>query len=154
MMEELHTNSINGAHEASYGARSGARERAYSNKYLWRYSLSKSILFMKAQSLQRHLPFTLGTLLFNSSSCTTCTFSHMLRTGGFISDSIAFPQLQHISLPAALLQPRRQSRVESPPDAAAAAALLAPPPLPWLSPRRPRMYSYLPEVMSRFADVT
>jgi hypothetical protein len=33
MMEELHTDSIDGGHEASYGARSRARERAYSNKY-------------------------------------------------------------------------------------------------------------------------
>jgi hypothetical protein len=33
-MEELHINSINGGHEASYGARSRARERAYSNKDL------------------------------------------------------------------------------------------------------------------------
>jgi NADPH:quinone reductase-like Zn-dependent oxidoreductase len=32
MMEELHTDSIDGGHEASYGARSRARERAYSNK--------------------------------------------------------------------------------------------------------------------------
>jgi hypothetical protein len=31
MMEELHTDSIDGGHEASYGARSRARERAYSN---------------------------------------------------------------------------------------------------------------------------
>jgi hypothetical protein len=31
-MEELHTDSIDGGHEASYGARSRARERAYSNK--------------------------------------------------------------------------------------------------------------------------
>jgi hypothetical protein len=32
LMEELHTDSIDGGHEASYGARSRARERAYSNK--------------------------------------------------------------------------------------------------------------------------
>jgi hypothetical protein len=32
-MEELHTDSIDGGHEASYGARSRARERAYSNKF-------------------------------------------------------------------------------------------------------------------------
>jgi len=32
LMEELHTDSIGGGHEASYGARSRARERAYSNK--------------------------------------------------------------------------------------------------------------------------
>jgi hypothetical protein len=32
MMEELHTCSIDGGHEACYGARSHARERAYSNK--------------------------------------------------------------------------------------------------------------------------
>jgi hypothetical protein len=32
MMEELHTDSIDGGHEASYGARSRARERAYPNK--------------------------------------------------------------------------------------------------------------------------
>jgi hypothetical protein len=32
MMEELHTAGIDGGHEASYGARSRARERAYSNK--------------------------------------------------------------------------------------------------------------------------
>jgi hypothetical protein len=31
MMEELHTDSIDEGHEASYGARSRARERAYSN---------------------------------------------------------------------------------------------------------------------------
>jgi hypothetical protein len=31
-MEELHTDSIDGGHEASYGDRSRARERAYSNK--------------------------------------------------------------------------------------------------------------------------
>jgi hypothetical protein len=31
-MEELHIDSIDGGHEASYGARSRARERAYSNK--------------------------------------------------------------------------------------------------------------------------
>jgi hypothetical protein len=30
-MEELHTDRIDGGHEASYGARSRARERAYSN---------------------------------------------------------------------------------------------------------------------------
>jgi hypothetical protein len=30
-MEELHTGSIDGGHEASYEARSRARERAYSN---------------------------------------------------------------------------------------------------------------------------
>jgi hypothetical protein len=30
-MEELHTDSIDGGHEASYRARSRARERAYSN---------------------------------------------------------------------------------------------------------------------------
>ena len=30
-MEELHTDSIDGGHEASYGARSRARERVYSN---------------------------------------------------------------------------------------------------------------------------
>jgi hypothetical protein len=30
-MEELHTGSIDGGHEARYGARSRARERAYSN---------------------------------------------------------------------------------------------------------------------------
>jgi hypothetical protein len=34
MMEELHTDSIDGGHEASYGARSRARERAYSNNTL------------------------------------------------------------------------------------------------------------------------
>jgi hypothetical protein len=34
MMEELHTDSIDGGHEASYGARSRARERAYSNNIL------------------------------------------------------------------------------------------------------------------------
>jgi hypothetical protein len=33
-MKELHTNSIDGGHEANYGARSRARERAYSNKNL------------------------------------------------------------------------------------------------------------------------
>jgi hypothetical protein len=33
-MEELHTDSIDGGHEASYGARSRARERAYSNKVI------------------------------------------------------------------------------------------------------------------------
>jgi hypothetical protein len=32
-MEELHTDSIDGGHEASYGTRSRARERAQSNKY-------------------------------------------------------------------------------------------------------------------------
>jgi hypothetical protein len=32
-MEELHTDSIDGGHEASYGARSRARERAYSNNH-------------------------------------------------------------------------------------------------------------------------
>jgi hypothetical protein len=32
-MEELHTDSIDGGHEASYGARSRAGERAYSNIY-------------------------------------------------------------------------------------------------------------------------
>jgi hypothetical protein len=32
-MEELHTDSIDGGHEASYGARSRARERAYSNSF-------------------------------------------------------------------------------------------------------------------------
>jgi hypothetical protein len=31
LMEELHTDSLDGRHEASYGARSRARERAYSN---------------------------------------------------------------------------------------------------------------------------
>jgi hypothetical protein len=31
LMEELHTDSIDGCHEGSYGARSRARERAYSN---------------------------------------------------------------------------------------------------------------------------
>jgi hypothetical protein len=31
MMEELHTDSIDEGHEASYGARSRVRERAYSN---------------------------------------------------------------------------------------------------------------------------
>jgi hypothetical protein len=31
LMEELHTDSIDGGHEASYGARSRAREKAYSN---------------------------------------------------------------------------------------------------------------------------
>jgi hypothetical protein len=31
LTEELHTDSIDGGHEASYGARSRARERAYSN---------------------------------------------------------------------------------------------------------------------------
>jgi hypothetical protein len=30
-MEELHTDSIDGGHEASYEARSRTRERAYSN---------------------------------------------------------------------------------------------------------------------------
>jgi hypothetical protein len=30
-MEELHTDSIDGGHEANYGARSRAGERAYSN---------------------------------------------------------------------------------------------------------------------------
>ena len=34
LMEKLHTDSINGGHEASYGARSRARERAYSNNIL------------------------------------------------------------------------------------------------------------------------
>jgi hypothetical protein len=33
-MEELHTDSIDVGHEASYGARSRARQRAYSNSYL------------------------------------------------------------------------------------------------------------------------
>jgi hypothetical protein len=33
-MEELHTDSIDGGHEASYGARSRARERAYSNNLI------------------------------------------------------------------------------------------------------------------------
>jgi hypothetical protein len=33
LMEELHTDSIDGGHEASYGARSRARERAYSNTH-------------------------------------------------------------------------------------------------------------------------
>jgi hypothetical protein len=33
-MEELHTDRIDGGHEASYGARSRARERAYSNTKL------------------------------------------------------------------------------------------------------------------------
>jgi hypothetical protein len=33
-MEELHTDSIDGGHEASHGNRSRARERAYSNSYL------------------------------------------------------------------------------------------------------------------------
>ena len=32
-MEELHPDSIDGGHEASYGARSRARERAYSTSY-------------------------------------------------------------------------------------------------------------------------
>jgi hypothetical protein len=31
LMEELHTESIDGGHEANYGARSRAWERAYSN---------------------------------------------------------------------------------------------------------------------------
>ena len=31
LMEELHTDSIDGGSEASYGARSRARERVYSN---------------------------------------------------------------------------------------------------------------------------
>ena len=34
LMEELHTDSIDGGHEASYGARSRARERAYSNSVI------------------------------------------------------------------------------------------------------------------------
>jgi hypothetical protein len=33
LMEELHTDSIDGGHEASYGARSRARGRAYSNTH-------------------------------------------------------------------------------------------------------------------------
>jgi hypothetical protein len=37
-MEELHTDSIDGGHEASYGARSRARERAYSNTHKSYYS--------------------------------------------------------------------------------------------------------------------
>jgi hypothetical protein len=36
LMEELHTDSIDGGHEASYGARSRARERAYSNRVFTR----------------------------------------------------------------------------------------------------------------------
>jgi hypothetical protein len=32
LVEELHTDSIDGGHEANYGARSRARERVYSNK--------------------------------------------------------------------------------------------------------------------------
>jgi hypothetical protein len=31
LMEEWHTDNIDGGHEANYGARSRARERAYSN---------------------------------------------------------------------------------------------------------------------------
>jgi hypothetical protein len=40
VMEELHTDSIDGGHEASYGARSRARERAYSNKEFLATSIS------------------------------------------------------------------------------------------------------------------
>jgi hypothetical protein len=47
-MEELHTDSIDGGHEASYGARSRARERAYSNNDIlykkdlsWKYGFEK-----------------------------------------------------------------------------------------------------------------
>jgi hypothetical protein len=35
-MEELHTDSIDGGHEGQLWARSRARERAYSNKKLFR----------------------------------------------------------------------------------------------------------------------
>ena len=37
-MEKLHTDSIDGGSEASYGARSRARERVYSNKKLAVYT--------------------------------------------------------------------------------------------------------------------
>jgi hypothetical protein len=35
-MEELHTDSIDGSHEANYGAKSRARERADSNRFYTR----------------------------------------------------------------------------------------------------------------------
>jgi hypothetical protein len=41
MMEELHTDSIDGGHEASYRTRSRARERAYSNSI---FNIAASIL--------------------------------------------------------------------------------------------------------------
>jgi hypothetical protein len=44
-MEELHTDSIDGGHEASYGARSRARERAYSNR-IQRYPVNVGILII------------------------------------------------------------------------------------------------------------
>jgi hypothetical protein len=40
-MEELHTDSIDGGHEASYRARSRARERAYSNTHTMRSFLPR-----------------------------------------------------------------------------------------------------------------
>jgi hypothetical protein len=58
-MEELHTDSIDGGHEASYGARSRARERAYFNNkkigsivfgmayLIFRFSKSSSSSFNK-----------------------------------------------------------------------------------------------------------
>jgi hypothetical protein len=39
MMEELHTDSIDGGHEANYGTRSRARERAYSNIGLRKFNV-------------------------------------------------------------------------------------------------------------------
>jgi hypothetical protein len=39
LMEELHTNSIDGGHEGQLWARSRARERAYSNKSNTKMSL-------------------------------------------------------------------------------------------------------------------
>jgi hypothetical protein len=37
-MEELHTESIDGGHGANHGARSRARERAYSNNDIYYFS--------------------------------------------------------------------------------------------------------------------
>jgi hypothetical protein len=44
MMEELHTDSIDGGHEGQLWARSRARERAYSNNLNYSYSRISTVL--------------------------------------------------------------------------------------------------------------
>jgi hypothetical protein len=63
LMEELHTDSIDGGHEASYGARSRARERAYSNNIKSGYRYQGGV----SMSYKRLLSIRPRTSLFDNS---------------------------------------------------------------------------------------
>jgi hypothetical protein len=97
-MEELHTDSIDGGHEASYGARLRARERAYSNKLLLTLDFS-SVSFSSNSFTTASCPFFVasnsGVLLKNKPVAIELTSTLSVVRSSLMTASCPFSAVNH-----------------------------------------------------------